>query len=72
MDLQKIRKELPYGAIKNIAKGVGVSPITVTQYFKGNLLPVKSVEILEEALKIIRVKKERELKVIAEIKALIS
>ncbi len=71
MDLQKIRKELPHGAIQKIAKTVGVSSGTITQYFKGTIKPVKTAEILEEALKIIKKKKERENKVMEEIKMLL-
>lgn len=70
MELGKIRKELPHGAIQDIAKKVGVSAGTVTQFFNGAIKAVKSTEILEEAAKIIKKKKERESKVMEELKEL--
>ena len=70
MQLQAIRKELPHGAISKIAKKVGVSAGTVTQFFNGTINAVKSTEILEEAAKIIKEKKEREAKVMEQLKGL--
>ena len=70
MQLEEIRKELPHGAMKDIAKSVGVSRATVSQFFSGALKPVKAVEILECAANIIRIKKERESKVMNDLKEL--
>ncbi len=35
-DRRKIRKELPYGSLSNIAKGLNISRVSVSKYFSGN------------------------------------
>ena len=57
-DRRKIRKELPYGSLSNIAKVLNISRVYVSKYFSGNS---NSNRIEKEVVKIyIKYKSELE------------
>ncbi len=57
-DRRKIRKELPYGSLSNIAKVLNISRVSVSKYFSGNS---NSNRIEKEVVKIyIKYKSELE------------
>lgn len=60
MELEEIKNRLPHGAMIKIAKNIGLSSSTISQFFKGVIKPVKYLEILGEAAKIIIMQNEKE------------
>lgn len=47
MELQELKKELPNGAIKEIARRAGLSTTTISQALKGKIKTSKSPEIMK-------------------------
>ena len=60
MDLQDIRKQLPSGAIKDIAERAGVSTSTVCAVMKGKRETPKKPKILQTAADYLAEYKEKE------------
>jgi DNA-binding LacI/PurR family transcriptional regulator len=60
MELSEIRKQLPAGAIKEIAKRAKTSESTVSLIFKGNINSLKKQEVLQIAVEFITEYKSKE------------
>ncbi|WKW46735.1 hypothetical protein P3875_01290 [Myroides sp. JBRI-B21084] len=72
MNILKIKKGLPHGAIREIALRTNTGYLTVLNFFNGKCVPKNKTQILEEALKILREEKEKENQLLLEFESLLA
>ena len=61
IEIAAIKKELPHGAIKDIAKRTGLSTTTISQIFNGLIKSPKQSEVLKVTAEYLAEFKAREL-----------
>lgn len=71
MDIQKIKKQLPTGAISEISTLSGVNYSTVQRFFSGHQTK-ESVKIMEKTAEFLKEYKEKRNKAAAELQAVAS
>ena len=67
MDIENIRKQLPHGALTEIAMRTNYSKGTISLFFKGKATPTKSADILKATADILREYKIKEKEAIGQI-----
>lgn len=67
MDIASIKKQLPHGALKEIAIRSNYSKSSISQFFNGKFIPLKSAKILKVTAEVLRDHKIREKEAINEL-----
>lgn len=67
MDIVNIKKQLPHGALKEIAIRTNYSKSSISQFFNGKISLLKSTEILKVTADILREHKIKEKEAIIEL-----
>jgi hypothetical protein len=65
--VQLLKKQLPHGALKEIAIKTNYSKSSISLFFQGKISLTKSTDILQVAIEILRENKEKEQKVTEEL-----